>query len=160
MLESNTEESNMEEIESIYEFNVNEVNMHKPSENSEFRNIKKDLFMYDILIRTNRTTHYLDQMKLIDMFKSKENNYIVFRFINMNKYCRQDFRKFSDNYTQFSLDLDSLILCITFYAYFIIGDESSKEIIESIKYDITTCDNVYKFMCYLYRRFGNSFQQQ
>ena len=112
----------------------------------------KDVFLYNMIINTNFGNLIVDSMRLVELFV-KTKDHVIFKFINMNKYCRADYRKFSDSYTEFSLFPADKVLCIKYYGYFKAGDESSKDVFEVLEIDISNCPTMNNFLHFLYTKF-------
>ena len=149
-----TNTSHPRKMHQMFQFAINEVNLKEACPAI----YKNSVFLYDINIKSSIGAYSIGQIRLVDIFKVRpDKNYVIFRFINMNKYGRHDYRKFSDSYTQFDLDIDNQILTISFYTYFVLGDENSKEVMEILHFDIRKCEVVNRFFYYLYNKFGKEF---
>lgn len=111
-----------------------------------------DLFIYRMILTTNYRRLIVDSMRVIYMF-AKSNQHVVFRFINMNKYCRFNYKKFTDSYTQIDLYPVVNTCKISYYVYFIDGDEDSKEIIDEFEFDISECLELQRFFYFLYTKY-------
>lgn len=135
--------------------NIKEINLKE----AEPLFYKDNVFIYNMnLSIINGNNLYIDSMRLIEIepiFVSTTdvNNAVIFRFININKYCRNDYRKFSDSYTEFIFHYNIHKLTIVYYTYFIIGDPDSKEIIDVIKLDVSQCVIIHKFLHFLFTKF-------
>lgn len=112
----------------------------------------KDLFIYTMNLYTLSGSVLFDSMRIVYLF-AKSSSHVIFRFINMNKYCRKDFRKYSDSYTQIDLYPNINLMKISIFTYFITGDSSSKEIFEVLEFDITNCVNIQRFLHFLYTKY-------
>ncbi len=113
----------------------------------------QDLLVYrlKLLFNTGGCIDF-DNMRIVYLF-AESSEHVIFRFINMNQYCRSDYRKFSDTYTQIDLYPKKNMFIASYYAYFIIGDESSKEILEVLHFDITSCIELQRFFYFLYTKY-------
>lgn len=116
-----------------------------------------DLFLYNIIINTDLGNLFVDNIRLIELFV-KDKEHVIFKFINTNKYCRKDCKKFSKTYTQFDLFPTNKILHISYYGYFISGDESSKQVFETFEIDISNCFIMSNFLYFLYTKYKNIFK--
>lgn len=112
----------------------------------------KDVLLYNMMICTDLGNLNVDSMRLIYLFV-KTKDHVIFKFMNMNKYCGKNYKKFSDTYTQFDLNPTSKKLHISYYGYFITGDESSKEVFEVLEIDISNCPEMNDFLHFLYTKF-------
>lgn len=120
---------------------------------------KHHVFLYNMIFQFDTGSKLIvDSMKLVDIKINSNEGNVIFKFINMNKISRKDFRKFSDSYTEFILFPNENILNINWFTYFIIGNENSKEIIDSITMNISKCQIVQQFLYFLYNKFKNDFQ--
>jgi hypothetical protein len=134
--------------------NINEINLKEV--NPLF--YKNDLFVYNMnLLFSTGEKMYIDSMRLVELFIDNNTNgqNVVFRFINMNKFCGRNYKKFSDSYTEFKFNRLNSILTISYYAYFITGDSESKEIIDCRDVNIRNCANMGRFLYFLYTKFKN-----
>jgi hypothetical protein len=114
----------------------------------------KDVLLYNMMICTDLGNLNVDSMRLIYLFV-KTKDHVIFKFMNMNKYCGKNYKKFSDTYTQFDLNPTSKKLHISYYGYFICGDESSKEVFEVLEIDISNCFILDEFLYLLYTKYKN-----
>lgn len=111
----------------------------------------KHVLLYNMMINTDLGNLYVNNMRLIEIFV-KTKDHVIFKFINTDKYCGKNCRKFSNTYTQFDLNPVKEILHISYYGYIINGDEESKEVFEDIEIDISNCFIISNFLHILYTK--------
>jgi len=95
------------------------------------------------------------ELRIIEIFNNINENKIIFKFINMNKFGRRDYKKYSDLYTEFILDIKTNILVINNYAYWKIGDKDSADMIDSTLINIQKCIKLQHFFLYIYNKHKN-----
>lgn len=116
-----------------------------------------DLFIYNmIIILSHGEKLNIESMRLVNL-NIISHEHIIFRFINMNQFCKKNYEKFSESYTEFNLYPTKNILNISYYAYWIRGDSCSKDIIDGFELNILNCPIINKFLYFLYNKYKNRF---
>ena len=134
-------------IESI----INEINM---------KNIDSfythNLFIYNMIITFSTGGKLnINNLRLVNLnIISPER--IIFRFIDMNKYYKRNYTKFTESYTEFNLYPTKHVLSISYYIYWKKGDSSSKDIIDVFELNISNCPTINNFLYFLYNKYNNS----
>jgi len=95
------------------------------------------------------------ELRIVEILNNINENKVIFKFINMNKFGRRDYKKYSELYTEFILDIKTNIIVIKYYAYWKIGDKDSADMIGSVLINIEKCIKVQHFLLYIYNKHKN-----
>jgi hypothetical protein len=135
-------------MRSAIECIINEINMKNID--SFYRH---DLFIYNMIITFSTGGKLnIDSLRLVNL-NIISHEHIRFRFINMNKFCKRNYTKFTESYTEFNLYPAKNILNISYYVYWMNGDYRSKDIIDGLELNISNCPTINNFLYLLYNKY-------